>query len=49
MPNVSGDKFYIMISKNYPHAEKLRKIINQGIKELRASGEDKALIAPYIN
>ena len=49
MPNVSGDKFHIMISRNYPHAEKLRNAINQSIAEMRATGEDKALIAPYIN
>ena len=49
MPDVAGDKFHIMISRNYPHAEELRDIINQSIKEMRASGKDKALIAPYIN
>jgi polar amino acid transport system substrate-binding protein len=49
MPDVPGDKFHIMISRNYPHAEKLRDIINQEIRELRASGEDKVLMSRYID
>ncbi len=48
MPGVRGDKFYMMISRNYEHAEELKQIINQGIAELAASGEDEQLLAPYL-
>ncbi len=49
IPEVSGDKFYMMISRNYENAEDLRQIINDGIAELTASGEAGRILAPYLN
>ena len=48
MPGVSGEKFYMMISRNYEHGEELRKLINDGIAELHDSGEGQKLLAHYL-
>ena len=48
MPEVSGDKFYMMISRNYPNAEALRVLINTGIAKVKASGYDSELLKKYV-
>ena len=49
MPGVEGDKFYMMVSRNYEYAEDLIAVLNQGIEQLKSSGEAERLIAPYLN
>ncbi len=48
MPGVEGDRFYMMISRNYENAEGLKTLLNEGIARLKASGEAKRLLAPYL-
>ena len=48
MPGVPGDKFYMMISRNYEDAEELKQILDEGIIEITASGEAESLLAPYL-
>ncbi len=49
MPGIPGDKFHMMVSRNYPHAEALRDTINEGIARLKSSGADRELLAPYLD
>lgn len=49
MPGVQGDKFFMMVSRNYENAEDLRQITNEGIADLNASGEAEKLISSYLN
>ena len=48
MPGVPGDKFFMMVSRNHPNSQELLTILNEGIRELKASGRDKALMSPYL-
>ncbi|MEM7195405.1 MAG: transporter substrate-binding domain-containing protein [Pseudomonadota bacterium] len=48
MPGVAGDKFYMMVSRNYQYAEELREMINDGINRLKSTGLDQTMIAPYL-
>ena len=49
MPGVPGDKFHMLVSRNFRHAEVLRDALNDGIARLKASGEDQQLLAPYLD
>ena len=48
MPGVPGDKFYMMVSRNYEHAEDLVAMLNEGIARLKASGEADVMLQPYL-
>lgn len=41
------DKFHMLISRLYPKAEQLKKILDEGIVRLRASGKLDELKAKY--
>ena len=49
MPGVAGDKFYMMVSRNYPYSDDLVALLNSAINELKNSGRDQKLLAPYLN
>ena len=48
IPGVQGDKFHMMISRNYEYAEELKTLLNEGIAQLKATGEAQRLLEPYL-
>jgi polar amino acid transport system substrate-binding protein len=47
VPGAKPDAFYMLISRNYDHAEVLKVILNDGFKRLRKSGRLDALFAKH--
>ncbi|WP_306330971.1 substrate-binding periplasmic protein [Vibrio injensis] len=48
IPGISGDKFYMLISRSIPDGLELKSIFDQHIKQLRVSGELDRMIEKYI-
>tara|TARA_B100000315_G_scaffold132181_1_gene121607 strand:+ start:594 stop:1427 length:834 start_codon:yes stop_codon:yes gene_type:complete len=48
IPGATLEKFYMLISRNYKHANQLKKIIDSGIAEMEKSGKLKKIIEMYI-
>lgn len=48
IPDVSGENFHFLISKNYAHSSELLQIINNGIDKLQRQGRLKKILKKYI-
>jgi len=47
IPNIEKQPFHMMISRNFKHGEELQKIINEGINDLKQSGQMEQLLKKY--
>lgn len=48
IPWMKGDKFYLLVSRNYSHAAELTDHINKGIKRLKQEGSLDRILQRYI-
>ena len=49
IPGISGDKFYMLISRAIPDGEQIKATFNTRIQELRATGELDVMINKYLD
>lgn len=49
IPGATQDKFYMLISRNYKHANRLKKIIDEGITDMEKSGKLGKILEKYIS
>lgn len=47
IPGIEGDKFYMLISRAYPHAEQLKALLNKGIERLEQQGQLRKFLSKY--
>ncbi|SCA57665.1 putative amino acid ABC transporter [Candidatus Terasakiella magnetica] len=47
IPGAKKDDFYMMISRQFPHAEELRDMINKGVAQMKASGRLQDILDHY--
>jgi len=47
VPGADKDHFYMMVSRQFPQAEELRQILNEGIARLKKSGRLQAILDGY--
>jgi len=47
VPGAKKDRFYMLVSRNYPYAQELHQILNDGIARLRASGRLDEILMHY--
>ncbi|WBA16320.1 substrate-binding periplasmic protein [Salinivibrio proteolyticus] len=49
VPGNSGDKFYMMISREHPEANEIKATLDAGFKEMREAGQLQAMLDEYLN
>ena len=48
IPGISGDKFYMLISRSIPDGQELKSIFDQRIQQLRSAGQLDKMIEKYF-
>ena len=48
LPGAKPDNFYMLISRNYQHSDELKRVIDQGIQDLRESGRLDEFLHKYV-
>ncbi|OOF00073.1 hypothetical protein BZG77_01115 [Salinivibrio sp. IB643] len=49
IPGNMGDKFYMMISREYPEANDIKALLDQNFESMRQSGQLKSILDGYLN
>ncbi|OOF10207.1 MULTISPECIES: substrate-binding periplasmic protein [Salinivibrio] len=49
IPGNSGDKFHMMISREHPEANAIKAMLDEGVKEMRESGQLQEILDKYLN
>lgn len=48
VPGIEGDKFYMLISRKYPQADALKKLIDDGVTRLQQEGKLDSILQKYM-
>lgn len=48
-PKIPNENMYMLISRNYPYANQLKELLDQGFADLKKSGESRVLLQQYID